>query len=126
MHGVYLLSWEIHQCMRGLIDVRKDAANTITTWVLPIIGLIVQAPWESNQARETILALFRYMGSPISVLSYVLWNIKVSGKAALIVDMSVKYDEYPAEGTEFSGIRDSMYILCVMNQCELPLILLLT
>ncbi|KAI4181566.1 MAG: hypothetical protein L6R41_006553 [Letrouitia leprolyta] len=94
----------------------KDAANTITTWVLPIIGLIVQAPWESNQAWETILALFRYMGSPISVLAYVLWNIKVSGKAALMVDMSVRYDEYPGEGTEFSGMRDSMYILCVMNQ----------
>lgn len=64
------------------------------------------------------------MGSPISVLAYVLWNIKVSGKAALMVDMSVRYDEYPGEGTEFSGMRDSMYILCVMNQCKLHHILL--
>ncbi|KAG8530468.1 uncharacterized protein KY384_004971 [Bacidia gigantensis] len=95
---------------------RKDAANTITTWVLPIIGLIVQAPWESNQAWETTLAFFRYLGSPISVLSYILWNIKVQGKAALMVDMSTKYHEYPAEGSEFSHMRDSMYILCVMNQ----------
>ncbi|KAL9601234.1 MAG: hypothetical protein Q9219_002639 [cf. Caloplaca sp. 3 TL-2023] len=94
----------------------KDAANTITTWVLPIIGLIVQAPWESNQAWDTTLAFFRYVGSPISVLSYVLWNIKVSGKAALMVDMSVKYDDYPDEGSQFSSMRDSMYILCVMNQ----------
>ncbi|KAL9608550.1 MAG: hypothetical protein Q9167_006626 [Letrouitia subvulpina] len=94
----------------------KDAANTITTWVLPIIGLIIQAPWESNEAWETTLAFFRYMGSPISVLSYVLWNIKVTGKAALMVDMAVKYNEYPPEGSDFSSMRDSMYILCIMNQ----------
>ena len=36
---------------------RKDAANTITTWVLPIIGLLVQAPFESNQAWQTLLSL---------------------------------------------------------------------
>ena len=99
---------------------RKDAANTITTWVLPIIGLIIQAPWESNQAWETTQAFFRYLGSPISVLSYVLWNIKVTGKAALMVDMSTKYSEYPPEGSEFAIMRDSMYILCVMNQCKHP------
>ena len=66
---------------------RQDASSTITTWVLPIIGLIIQAPWESNEARKTTLAFFRYLGSPISVLSYVFCNIKVSGNAALIVDM---------------------------------------
>ena len=83
-------------------------------------GLIVQAPWESNQAWETTLAFFRYIGSPIAVLSYVLWNIKVTGKAALMVDMAVKYNEYPSEDSDFSNMRDSMYILCVMNQCKLP------
>ena len=43
----------------GLAEIRdrKDAANTITTWVLPIIGLLVQAPFESNKAWETVLSL---------------------------------------------------------------------
>ena len=52
-----------------------DASNTITTWILPIIGLLVQFPYESNQAWQTILALCRWAGSPIAALSYILWNI---------------------------------------------------
>ncbi|MCJ1266148.1 hypothetical protein MMC22_006030, partial [Lobaria immixta] len=94
----------------------KDCSNTITTWVLPIIGLLVQAPFESNQAWRTILALCRWIGSPISTLSYILWNIKVTGKCALMMDMACKYDEFPEQGSEFSQMRDSLFILCVMNQ----------
>lgn len=95
----------------------KDCSNTITTWVLPIIGLLVQAPFESNQAWRTILALCRWIGSPISTLSYILWNIKVTGKCALMIDMATKYDEYPEQGSQFSQMRDSLFILGVMNQC---------
>ena len=56
----YLVSTEA--AASGTTDTccRKDAANTITTWVLPIIGLLVQAPFESNKAWETILSLCRY------------------------------------------------------------------
>ena len=93
-----------------------DASNTITTWILPIIGLLVQFPYESNQAWQTILALCRWSGSPIAALSYILWNIKVTGKCALMVDMATRYNEYPAQGSEFSLMRDSLYILCIMNQ----------
>ncbi|KAL9047287.1 MAG: hypothetical protein Q9214_000098 [Letrouitia sp. 1 TL-2023] len=94
----------------------QDASNTITTWVLPIIGLLVQAPYESNQAWQTFLALCRWSGSPIAAMSYILWNIKITGKAALMVDMSTRYDEYPPPGSDFSAMRDSLYILCLMNQ----------
>ncbi|KAL8765755.1 MAG: hypothetical protein Q9209_007262 [Squamulea sp. 1 TL-2023] len=94
----------------------KDSSNSITTWVLPIIGLLVQAPFESNKAWATILLLARWIGSPIAVLSYILWNIKVTGKCALMVDMATKYDEYPASDSEFSIMRDSLYILAIMNQ----------
>ena len=45
--------------------------------------------------------------------------MKVTGKAALMVDLSVKYDEFPKEGSDFSEMRDSLYILCIMNQCKL-------
>ena len=104
------------------IDWRKsyyawtDAANTITTWLLPILGLLVQAPYESNQAWQTMLSLCRWSGSPIAALSYILWNIKVTGKCALMVDMATRYNEYPPEGSDFSMMRDSLYILCIMNQ----------
>lgn len=33
-----------------------------------------------------------------------------------MIDMATKYDEYPVEGSDFSKMRDSLYILCIMNQ----------
>lgn len=95
----------------------REASNTITTWVLPIIGLLVQAPFESNQAWQTVLALCRWVGNPIAALSYIFWNIKVTRKCALMVDMATRYDEYPGQGSEFSRMRDSLFILSIMNQC---------
>lgn len=93
-----------------------EVSNTITTWILPVIGTLLQAPFESNSTRRTLLAISRWVGSPIASLSYVLWNIKVSAKAALMVDMAVKYDETPERRTDFGSMRDSMYLLLVMNQ----------
>ncbi len=95
----------------------KEASNTITTWVLPIIGLLVQAPFESNKAWQTVLALCRWAGSPIAALSYIFWNIKVTGKCALMVDMAIRFDEYPEQDSEFSRMRDSLFLLSIMNQC---------
>ncbi|KAH8728553.1 hypothetical protein GQ44DRAFT_747435 [Phaeosphaeriaceae sp. PMI808] len=95
------------------------ASGTITTWILPVIGTLVQAPFESNATKRTFLAIARWVGSPIASLSYVLWNIKVSAKAALMVDMSVKYDETPDRKTDFGSMRDSMFLLLVMNQYTL-------
>jgi hypothetical protein len=93
-----------------------NIANSISTWVFPIIGILLQAPFESNKRKATFLALLRWIGSPIGSLSYIFWNIKVSGRAALMVDMATKYNERPGEKTDFSHIRDSLYILSVMNQ----------
>jgi hypothetical protein len=97
----------------------KDVSGVITTWILPVIGTLLQAPFESNATRRTLLAITRWVGSPIASLSYVLWNIKVSAKAALMVDMAVKYDETPHRKTDFGSMRDSMYLLLVMNQYTL-------
>ena len=33
-----------------------------------------------------------------------------------MVDMATRYREYPSKDSDFSGIRDSFYILSVMNQ----------
>lgn len=96
----------------------KDSSATISTWVLPVIGLLLQAPYESNEFWQTLWALARWMGSPVASLSYVLWNIKVTSKCAMMVDMATTYDEIPDEGSQFAQLRDSLYILSVMNQCQ--------
>jgi hypothetical protein len=93
-----------------------EIANSITTWVFPIIGILLQAPFESNNTTGMVFALLRWLGSPIGSFSYIFWNIKVSGRAALMVDMATRYREYPSKDSDFSGIRDSFYILSVMNQ----------
>ena len=33
-----------------------------------------------------------------------------------MVDMAVRYEDYPPDGSDFSIMRDSLYILCIMNQ----------
>lgn len=97
----------------------KDVSGTLTTWILPVMGTLLQAPFESNATRRTLLAITRWVGSPIASLSYVLWNIKVSAKAALMVDMAVKYNETPELESDFGSMRDSMYLLLAMNQYTL-------
>ena len=62
----------------------SQASQTITTWILPIVGMLLQAPFESNAFWNTIFAIARWVGSPMSSLSYILWNISVSGKCALM------------------------------------------
>ncbi len=107
----------LHVCGRGMDNYAwRDVSSTLTTWILPVVGTLLQAPFESNATRRTFLAITRWVGSPIASLSYVLWNIKISAKAALMVDMAVKYDETPDRKTDFGSMRDSMYLLLVMNQ----------
>lgn len=105
----------------------KDSSATITTWLLPVVGLLLQAPYESNEFSRTLRALARWLGNPVASLSYTLWNIKITSKCALMVDMATNYEHIPGlydEGapgqlSQFAQIRDSMYILSVMNQCML-------
>ncbi len=96
----------------------KDIADTITTWILPVIGLLLQAPYECNEFKNSVYALIRWVGSPVASLATILWNIKMVGKAALLFDMSGPCDFHPKPGDETVdlGLRDSLYILTVMNQ----------
>ena len=101
----------------------EQAASTISTWVLPIIGLMLQLPYESNAFFQTLYALVRWIGSPIASLSYIFWNIKVTGKCALILDMATAFDDFPGHThfnpggiSQFAQMRDSLFILSVMNQ----------
>lgn len=62
----------------------SQASNTISTWLLPIVGMFLQAPFESNAFWSTMLAMARWVGNPMTSLSYIFWNISVSGKCALM------------------------------------------
>ena len=109
-----------HLCGPGIAYYPwTNSSQTITTWVLPIVGVLVQAPYESHAFIKTLFALFRWVGSPMATLAYTLWNIKVTGKCAMMVDMATKYSTEPERDSAFGRIRDSFYILSVMNQCTL-------
>ncbi|CUS13978.1 unnamed protein product, partial [Tuber aestivum] len=96
-----------------------ESSDTITTWVLPLVSLVLQAPFESNNLRQTILLVFRWVGSPIASMMYIFWNMKVTRKCAIMVDMSVKVTERQEQASRFAALRDSLYLLSVINQYEL-------
>ncbi|CUS13980.1 unnamed protein product, partial [Tuber aestivum] len=95
------------------------SSDTITTWVLPLMGLILQAPFESNRFQQTMFLLFRWVGSPMVSMMCILWNMKVTRKCATMVEMSVGENERPLPDSRFAGFRDSLYLLSVINQYEL-------
>lgn len=55
----------------------EKISTTLTTWILPAASLLLQAPFESNNFRGTMLYFIRLIGSPVAVLTYTLWNIRV-------------------------------------------------
>ncbi|KAK6497859.1 hypothetical protein TWF481_012259 [Arthrobotrys musiformis] len=64
-------------------------SDTLTTWILPLFGLIVSLPWESNRRGRTILMIFRWIGSPFATLTYIFWNLRAIGRAATLADMGI-------------------------------------
>lgn len=117
---------------------------TLTTWILPILGTLLQAPFESNTFWRTVKACNRWIGSPLSSLAAILWDIGISGKCALFggccyttdtwirlltktqVDMAVPYDESPDPDSEFASMRDSFYILMNLNQYKMKPVISMT
>lgn len=110
----------------------SDTSATLTTWILPTIGVLLQAPFESINIPATCLLVFRWMGNPIASMAYILWNIKVIGKCAIMVDMSIpcgafriksaSYVNLSAEQEQkYRDVRDSLYILSAMNQWVMDL-----
>ena len=69
-------------------------SDTVTTWILPLAGgLLLQAPFESNQRLSTIFVICRWLGSPIACLMAMFWNMKITGRCALLLDMCVAIDQ---------------------------------
>ncbi|KAF2220966.1 hypothetical protein BDZ85DRAFT_22322, partial [Elsinoe ampelina] len=108
-------------------------SDQILTWILPIIAVISQAPFESNKAGRNVLVLFRWLGSPLMSLYHVLWSIRTLGLCALMTDMSVDIDTPESTSDvqdtdtvdahrinllkdQFHDMRDSLFILGIMNQ----------
>ncbi|KAF2446226.1 hypothetical protein P171DRAFT_511977 [Karstenula rhodostoma CBS 690.94] len=56
---------------------------TLTTWILPILGTLLQAPFESNAFWWTVKAINRWVDSPMSSMASILYHVEVSGKCAL-------------------------------------------
>ncbi len=78
------------------------------------------APFELNQFGWTLLAVIRWVGSPITSLTATLWNIKLTGKCTLLLDQASSYGSVPPDGSPFSNLRNSMMILFIMNPYLLP------
>ncbi|QDS72237.1 hypothetical protein FKW77_005677 [Venturia effusa] len=104
----------------------SETAQTLSTWLLPILGMLLQGPFISNDFLGTILVLARWLGSPMSSLACILWNISASGKCAMMVDMAVDYNSPPMKDNgdpnrqvmNFRSMRDSFYILVTMSEAE--------
>ena len=96
----------------------KDSSQAITTWVLPMLGMLLSAPFVSNDFRNTIMSIFRWVGSPVMSLTHTLWNIEMSSRCCQLIDMSVAYDDFPEKDSRFGKFRDSIYLLSLLNQYQ--------
>lgn len=94
----------------------STSADTILTWVLPILVMFLLAPFEPNQNGNTFLSAIRWIGSPFVSMWYVLCNIQVTARCAQMVDMAVPFKAVPEEDWDFSDFRNAMVILSAMNQ----------
>jgi len=103
------------KCGNGpdLNDVNQ-AFQIFATWVLPVIALIAQLPYESlsERKRKNMWALAAWLGSPAATLAATLWNlhiIKCCAKAS---------SRAPRDGPDY---KDVYYVLSCLNQYEYPL-----
>ncbi|CUS13981.1 unnamed protein product [Tuber aestivum] len=84
-----LAACEKHCGSGSTLHCWETTADTVTTWVLPLVGLVLQAPFESNNFWGTLWLVFRWLGSPIVSMMYILWNIGATRKCAIMLDMSI-------------------------------------
>jgi hypothetical protein len=82
-------------------------------------GARTAAPFEPNQLWYTLLALVRWVGSPVSSLANVFWNIDLTGRCALLVDLASRYEVMPPQGSRFADVRNAAIILSAMDQYSL-------
>lgn len=84
--------------------------------MLPMLGMLLSAPFVSNQFRNTVRATFRWSGSSIMSLKQVFCSLELNSNCCRWLDMSVNFRDYPSEDSKFGKLRDSMYLLSLLNQ----------
>lgn len=91
------------------------AFQVLTTWVLPVLGLMGQLPYESlsrKKWRRNAEAFVNWIGAPGAALTTTLWNILTIGECQALPSLW--------RGNNDSIIKDALYILSCINQYEYP------
>ena len=91
------------------------AFQVLTTWVLPVLGLMGQLPYESLSRKKWSTnseAFANWIGAPAAALTTTLWNIFTIGQCQR--RPSSWADENP------DIIKDALYVLSCINQYEYP------
>lgn len=85
-----------------------DAFSIMTTWVLPVIALLSQLPYESlsEDKYRNLEAFGNWVGAPAASLTTTIWNIL----------MIRKCQKLSRKGN--SALKDSLYILSCINQYQ--------
>lgn len=92
-----------------------DAFSILTTWVLPIIGLLTSLPYESlsEKKRKNLEAFGNWIGAPAAALTTTIWNISMIQRCRMLVYSTEEPDMQPL-------LRDSLYVLSCINQYQYP------
>lgn len=67
-----------------------DASGTINTWILPFTGLLLQAPFDSNDFRGTFWAIMRWSGGCMASLSYVSAQFAAMNSYYFLISLSLR------------------------------------
>ena len=92
-----------------------EAFQILTTWVLPVIALLSQLPYESSGARKSanVEALMNWVGAPGATLATAMHNILMIRRCS----------RSASEATDNRVSRyadDAYYVLSAINQYEFP------
>lgn len=117
-HGVYITKQGCKNVCGTHPELHdwNDSSQAITTWVLPMLGMLLSAPFVSNEFRNTMRATFRWTGSSIMSLKQVFCSLELNSNCCRWLDMSVKFQDYPGQDSRFGKMRDSLYLLSLLNQ----------
>lgn len=86
------------------------------TKVLYVAGILLAAHFASNDFRRTIVECGDGLGSPIIAVTHTFWNIRLTPRMCVLLDIVTDFDVYPNGGSKCSCVQDSFFILSVMNQ----------
>jgi hypothetical protein len=81
----------------------NDSSQAITRWVLPMLGMLLSAPFVSNEFRNILRATLRWTGSPIMSLKRVFCSLELKSNCCRWLDMS-KTTQHRTAGSGRCGI----------------------